>query len=326
MRELYRRIVNLSKFNGRDWAVFLLSLLLAFTVWLMHNLSLTYSTYLSVPVIAQCEILGHSAYSSESSRIVARCRTTGYEALLHKMTASNRPLVIRMDRADLKQKGDDIFYLGRGDMSDYANDIYGEQTKIEFFVTDTLFFRFPKEAYRKVPVVPLSTIKLNPQYINKGDMKVIPDSIYIYGEPNHLENINKVHTKHMEFLNVSSSLQGVAAIEPIDGIRMSETEVHYHMDVTRYVEILLNVPLMARNVPLDVELKYYPSYVAARFVCDFPQVTGLDENVEFYIDYEEFLKSPGGECVVHHTPLPSGVFRVILDNPVVECIANQRRR
>ena len=51
-----------------------MSLLLAFSIWLIHNLSLNYSDTISVPVMAQCNIDGHSNVSSNSSMIAARCR------------------------------------------------------------------------------------------------------------------------------------------------------------------------------------------------------------------------------------------------------------
>ena len=324
MKELYHKIRGLFDFNGRDWAILLLSLLLAFTVWLIHNLSLSYSTYLSVPVIARCDILGHSNQASESSRIVARCRTTGYEAILHKMFVSKREKPIVFDSNDLRHKDGEIWYISREDMSDYANEIYGEQTKIEFFVTDTLFFRFPEESWKKVPIVPISTLKMSPQYISKTGLKIEPDSVVIYGEPRHLENIDKVHTEHIELYNISSSLQGIARIESIDGIRMSQTDIHFYYDVTRFVEINEKMPVTVLNLPIDKELLCYPSYVDVKFVCTFPQMSDPKGSVSLYVDYEEYLNSSSGQCVVHTTNLPAGVLRVIIDDPIVECVSYQK--
>ena len=67
LRELYRRLLDSLHIKGRDVTVFLLSLLLASSVWLLHNLSLNYSDLVSIPVTAQSNIEGHSAYSSNRS-------------------------------------------------------------------------------------------------------------------------------------------------------------------------------------------------------------------------------------------------------------------
>ena len=67
--------------SGRDLAVFLLALLLAFSIWLIHNLALKYNAYLDVTVQASCNIDGHSELSSDYSHVVARCRATGYNVI-----------------------------------------------------------------------------------------------------------------------------------------------------------------------------------------------------------------------------------------------------
>lgn len=325
MRDWYHKIRTKLDINGRDWGAFLLSLLLAFTVWLIHNLSLTYSTYLSVPVIARCEIIGHADRSTEPARVVARCRTTGYEALLHKLFESRQAKTIVFDEDDLRQKGGEIYYLSRDRMSDYANAIYGEQTKIEFFMTDTLFFRFPSETYKKVPVIPVSTLNMSSQYIPLGKIKLEPDSVLIYGSPNHLENVGRVYTEHIELANISSSVQGLANIEQIEGIRMSQTVVHFYMDVTRFVEISAKVKVETRNVPLDQKLVSNPAYVDVRFVCTFPPMSEPQDSVSLYVDYvDDFLASRDGRCAVHASRLPAGVIKVLINDPVVTCTSYQK--
>ena len=81
MKKIFNRILESLNFSGRDWTVFLLSLLLAFSIWLIHNLSLKYTEFLQVPVRVKCEIEGHSNMSSNTADVVARCQTTGYSVI-----------------------------------------------------------------------------------------------------------------------------------------------------------------------------------------------------------------------------------------------------
>ena len=62
MRKLLQRLLAYLHTNGRDVAVFLLSLLLAFSIWIIHNLSLRYNDYLKVSVVARCNIEGQGLY------------------------------------------------------------------------------------------------------------------------------------------------------------------------------------------------------------------------------------------------------------------------
>ena len=85
MRGFINRIFKLLNIGGRDWVVFLLALLLAFSTWIIHNLSLKYSVYLKVQVFAESNIEGCEQKSISGSEIMARCRTTGWRILYHRI-------------------------------------------------------------------------------------------------------------------------------------------------------------------------------------------------------------------------------------------------
>ncbi|MCQ2144092.1 MAG: hypothetical protein MJY56_08525, partial [Bacteroidales bacterium] len=57
------KIRQSQKRNGKDWILALVSLLLAIGVWLVHNLGLNYIDFMTVPVVAECSIEGHSLAS-----------------------------------------------------------------------------------------------------------------------------------------------------------------------------------------------------------------------------------------------------------------------
>ena len=73
MRNLFHRILSALNIKGRDWVVFLLALLLAFSIWLIHNLALNYKDIFSVSVVAQCNISGHAEESANKCDVTARC-------------------------------------------------------------------------------------------------------------------------------------------------------------------------------------------------------------------------------------------------------------
>lgn len=61
MRELFRKIAGILNLSGRDAKVMIVSLLLAYGIWLIHNLTLNYTEVIKVPVTAHCDIEGHAA-------------------------------------------------------------------------------------------------------------------------------------------------------------------------------------------------------------------------------------------------------------------------
>lgn len=102
-----------------------MSLLLAFSIWLIHNLSLNYSDTMGVPVVAQCNIEGHSNVSSNSSMIAARCRTSGFSLLRIRHQAKRKAIIIHFDSKDLHHKDGELFYITAAELSNYVTEISG---------------------------------------------------------------------------------------------------------------------------------------------------------------------------------------------------------
>ena len=320
MKGLFHRLLKSLGFSGRDWAVLLLALLLAFSIWLIHNLSLKYNDFLTVPVTAQCSIEGHSDVSSNSCQVTARCRTTGYSLIKHNLIGSRRVRTVGFKPEAVRHKKDDIYYVTASDLHEYSHIMYGDDVTVEYFGSDTLFFTFPSVAYVKVPVHPVYSFSYREQYTNVGDLTVRPDSVTLYGELNLLKNIDRVYTKPLKKSDVDMDIKGVVGLETVPKLRLSTDEVEYSLDVARYVEIRGEVKLGTRNVPSDKEMVLLPSRVEAVMKCHFPHNGNPLESVDLYVDYEDFIRTVSGKCPVRCGKLPDSVISYELDPFYVECI------
>lgn len=303
--------------------MFCLSLLLAFSIWLIHNLSLDYSAFLTVRMAAGCNIEGHTDKSSNTCEVVARCRTSGYNIIKSRLALRRPPVMINFDRQSLYPKSGEVYYITRRELSESAHLLYGENVSVEYFLSDTLFFRFPYQTHKKVPVFPVMSLSYEPQYMGRGNLQIEPDSVIIYGEPYHLDNVDRVFTETIELQHLSSSAAGVAGIEKIKGVRLAEQEVHYSIDVTRFVEISREISVRAVNVPPDKEMMIYPSRAEVVFKCVFPLMSDVDD-AEFVIDYGDYIDSRSRKCIPVPGYLPEGVLEYELMPEIFECVLTER--
>ena len=92
MLEVFGKISRAFNIRGRDAKIFLVSLLLAFAIWLIHNLSLHYSELVRIPVIAQCDIPGHAQRSSNSAIVIARGRAAGVNHIRLRRAEKRNPV------------------------------------------------------------------------------------------------------------------------------------------------------------------------------------------------------------------------------------------
>ncbi len=318
-RDKIRDFFRKKNISGRDVTVFLLSLLLSFGIWTIYNLSLQYSSVVSVPVSALSDLDGRARSSSNSVVIAARCRTSGFN--LMRFATGLKPRQVFISSADLHPSGeDDFFRISANELSGYFNDIFGDGIQLEAIISSNVQFRFARENHKKVPVQVSSVQSFKPQYMALAPIRSEPDSVIVYGEPLRLDNIERVNTATVNLENLSSGAHGVVKLEVPAGVRLSRSEVSYTLDVTRYVEIRTEVSIAVRNVPAGKEVSVYPSQCEVTWRCIFPMGSDPTGNITFWIDYKDFAKSINGRCIPQTGKLPSGVISYTLEPKVFECV------
>lgn len=108
------------------------------------------------------------------------------------------------------------------------------------------------------------------------------------------------------------------------GLEYAEESVKYSINVVRYVEIPAVVPVTARNVPPGKRMMAYPSTANVVFRCIYPDIRNVENEVHFYVDYNEYLESRSAKCLVHTDGLPSNVIDYTVDPQVFECVVSDR--
>lgn len=325
LKGLYDKLLFRLDITGRDLAVMLLSLLLAFGLWFTHNLSLQYSSLVTVPVTATSNLDGHAQSSSNTAVIAARCRSTGYN-LLHKRRSSSRPVTVYFSPDDLHKVDGEQFSISAGELSLYIKDIFGDNVQLESFISDEVVFRFAVENHKTVPVVPVCNLSYKPQYMAQEPLKAVPDSVVVYGDPVRLQAIESVSTETISHQGLSSDAHGMARLDTPRGVsRMSDTQVSYSLKVTRFVEISSEVKVKVRGVPAGKEIAVYPSVARVVYRCAFPLTADPTDKVSFYIDYADFSSSRSGRCVPHVSGLPSSVLDYRIEPEVFECMEGAGR-
>lgn len=221
--------------------------------------------------------------------------------------------------SDFTYMGGDVYYVPSKLLYSKASELFGDALNLEAIVSEGVSFRFAQESYKKVPVRLVKDIDFDDQYMATSDILLTPDSIYVYGEPMQLENVNAVYTKTLRFSRLSKNKAGTIKLEKQNSLRFSEPSVNYHIEVGRYVEILKKFNVTVRNVPAGLRLAVVPNEVSVAFRCRFPGVSESLDNSEFYVDYNDFASSHSGVCLIKSAEVPSGVIECKLDPEVCNC-------
>lgn len=309
MRGFLNRIFKLLNFSGRDWVAFLLALLLAFSTWIIHRLSLNYSVYLKVDVVAESNIEGRSNESVSGTEVMAKCRTTGWRILYARMFR-DREVTVHFPASVFQHEGQERYYIPSDKLHEYVDQIFGQKVSVEYFVTDKIYFKFQEEVFKRVPVKAISSLSFDNQYMANGPMTLIPDSVTVYGDHLHLDALQYVTTATIKQASVNEDFSGMIPLTPINGMRFSVDEVHYKMDVTRYLEVERNaVPVKVVGVPAGKQVIVEPSTVDVLLYVVFPLRADPKKDLSMVVHYDDLRTSLSGKVTVEPASLPSGVIK-----------------
>ena len=323
MKDLFHRLLKALNISGRDWVILTLSLLLAFSVWMIHNLSLKYNANLSAKVIAICSLDGHENVSAATAEALARGRATGYN-IIESYIKARRPVKVEFNPSVMQRYDSERFFVTGDKLVEYSHLIFGEDITVDHYISDTLFFRFPSVNHKKVPVVPVSILTYKGQYMARGPLDMTPDSVVVAGDPYLLETVKQVYTTPIRHFEISENISGLAGIEPIKGVNIQAKEVYYSMDVVRYVEFVSEVHVEAVNVPAGKAMMIFPSVVTLRMRCEFPLMDDAEGQQTVYVDYNDFKTSVGGNCPVRVKNLPKGILSYDVEPVSVRCVEESR--
>ena len=323
MKDLFHRLLKALNISGRDWVILTLSLLLAFSVWTIHNLSLKYNANLSAKVIAECSLDGHENVSAATAEALVRGRATGYN-IIESHIRARRLVKVQFNPSVMQRYDSERFFVTGDKLNEYSHLIFGEDVTIDHYISDTLFFRFPAVNHKKVPVVPVSILTYKGQYMSRGSLEVTPDSVVVAGDPYLLESVKQVYTTPIRHLDISENVSGLTGIEPIKGVDIQARDVYYSIDVVRYVEFVSDAHVEAANVPAGKALMIFPSVATLRMRCEFPLMDETEGQQILYVDYNDFKESVGGHCPVRVKNLPKGVLSYEVEPVSVRCVEESR--
>lgn len=322
------RFESVNKFftrRGGDLIILAFSLLLAFFMWSMYRMTKRYSAVLNYKVVVESNIAGHARSAISENSLVIRGQATGFFIFQQRSGESSgkNNIVLPVDSKKLKPYNliEDMFYTIASDVEEPVQEFLGSDFKLEGVSSDTLIFRFPKQANRKVPVVAKLNVTFAPQYDAPSGISLKPDSVVIYGNHEVISKVDSVVTQNIRFSNVDEAVQGVVKIQPIKGVSYSAEEIYYAMPVVRYFENSVKVKIEGQNFPSGANVLFIPQDLRIVYRMPFNIRREVSESeFKIVVDSDSIGKSNIVRPVIEHTP--EGLFDIRTEPVFIECLVN----
>lgn len=316
---------KLFKRGGRDWIILIFSLFLALFMWSIQKLSQNYSAYVKYKVALSSSLEGRVQRAFSDNLLVVRGKSSGFY-ILQKLYAGDDAEVLEMavEPKQLHRAGNssDMFYIPSADLKNKIQEVLGDNLQLEGFATDTLYFSFPQQSYKKVPIAVKSSLRYKSQYMPFTPVVLKPDSILVYGQRALIEKIDSVFTYPVKGERLEKSVSGMIQLVPVEGVKFSVKEVYYSQEIGRYVENSMHVKVGVVNIPAGKSVAVIPQEVELKYRMPFSVRTELlPSDFLVGVDYND-MEQKGNTVQPVLLRSPRHVYAVKIEPHFVECIIN----
>lgn len=305
-----------SIFFNRKFISFLFCILISAFFWLMLQLSKDYTIEIKFPV---------SYINLPADKVIANMlpatidvdiNSSGFNLMLYKFKRKKETLLIDIkDAKALPEKNQ--YSLSTNSRIDKITAQFGSDIKVMKVYPDIIQLNFNKKVVRKVPVKVNLKLTFDNGYQQTDSIKIAPDFIRISGAADIIDKIDFVETEPFLLKNVHDSMNLELVISKAGNLKLVDVlqpTVQAKINVAKFTEGSLELPIEYENLPLGYSLKIFPDKVTVKYQVAFQNYEKIN-SLQFraVVDYAnvergsnklkvQLLKSPAEVRAVRINP------------------------
>jgi YbbR domain-containing protein len=308
---------------NRRFITFLFCIAISTFFWLMMSLSKEYVIELNFPVSYINPPADKVIANRLPSTIDIEIRSTGFNILIYKL--KHRKEVVQVDIKDSKPLPvKNHYYLTANSRIDKITRQFDNDIKVLKVFPDTIFLNFNKKVAKKVPVKANLKIVFNKHYQQSDSVKIVPDFITISGAADVVNKINYVETEPVSLKNVNDSLainlHVIKNTQELKQVDLSQPTVRASVNVTKFTEGNIELPIEVENLPKGYSLKIFPDKVSVKYHVAFQNYEKINAlQFRAVVDYTR-IEQGSTKLKVQLLKFPAEVSAVKLNPEKVEYI------
>jgi hypothetical protein len=330
-KDLFSKYIKLLSdmqlFKTRRLFTFLFFVFISACFWLVRSLGEQYETDVTYPVRYMNFPENKVLTGTMPDKLQLRVKANGFSILKSKLNLNLIPIRFNVSSFSLNSIGIDTFYVVTETVKDIISSDLDGITILDI-TPDTLFFRFTDMAIKKVAVKPVLAIQdkfYQKQFMQNGDIRVIPDSIIISGPGNIIRTINSLVTEPLSFSNIADTIQTQCSLQPIDNVNFSQQKVEVIIPVDRFTEVEKNITVVPVNVPDSLTMIAIPGQVTIKYRICLSNYNKLKTSqIAPCIDYNILLEKKAQRLTVFLVDTPMMISNISFNPKETEFLITRK--
>ncbi len=273
--------------NNRKTKVFIFFLVLTSIIWLLIELSKTYTSSAEFKIVYKNLPSDKLVQVKPISNVEVAIRAPGFSLLKRKIKSQK----ISLSLNSLLKKGTSHYILPNTQLSNLNAQLTGE-TEIIRILKDTIFIEIGKNSTKKVPIIPKIDIQFKLGYNFTEKLKVSPDSIFISGPNKYIDSIDYIATTQLKLYDIYENINeklNLVIPKNTKNVVLSTNTVKLTAIVDKFTEGSFKIPVTVINQPDGINVNPFPKQIEVIFQAGLSNFNKINENSFLIVfDYKQY--------------------------------------
>ncbi len=309
--------------------IFLFFLAISGALWFLNALSKNYVTEIETPIdfvgIPRELKCNHALPEILTSQVSGR----GFALLRYKIATPSISY-----KYDIKpyfigyKKGEEvsvqiITQLAQKQIEQY----YGGSLTLLDIYPRTINATFSKIVYKKVAVTFNGELSFEPQFWQKGNIKIIPDSIEIGGPENVMDTINEIRTLPIKIEKIRKHTDFTVALDNKNIFNIEQPDIQISLDVEKFTETTIKIPIKVINAPEKFNIMLFPDQITVKYRIAIDEYEHIAPNsFTAIVDYNQMnAKSKNEKIKVDLVEYPENIKNITIHPREVKYLIGEKR-
>ncbi|MFW5821323.1 MAG: hypothetical protein ACOCWA_08535 [Bacteroidota bacterium] len=319
----FKRFIGYKNRAGfrRKALIFSFFLLISIIIWLLKALEKNYTTEIKYPVRYRNFPDDKTLIGELPDYLRLNVYAHGYVLLQHKLSSRYIPLVISVNSFTLnpmRERDSGFYFLETRFLKNHIDKQLGSEFETLEVKPDTIVFPFAEMDEKRLPVKQNFDFQLDKQLILRRSPLILPDSITVTGPDYILDTLQYVSTENKDFGIISTDKELKMELLDIKHTVFKPEEIMVNIEVEKFTEKTLNVPVTVFGAPDSLNLITFPKNIAVNCQVGLSNYERLQpELFKAGVNYSE-IQEGDKQLEVRLTRTPDFVYSIKYNPKTVE--------
>ncbi len=248
--------------------MFSIFLLISVFIWFLNALGRNYTAQIEYPLV-YTDIPEDRVFVGDlPENLDLRINALGYALLRYKVLKKPVPVSFKISSYRMNNLGQDTTraYVPTRYLKDQISSQLPPELQLLEIKPDTLHFQFAKRVTRMVPVKPDLSFQLDKQFTTINGIQLNPDSLTVSGPDAILDTLGYISTERVDLGLLTRNYSDKIRLKKINGLEFSSSRVDCDIELEKYTEVQLYIPIEVLGLPDTLSMQTFPSRI--KFTCN----------------------------------------------------------